>query len=117
MHTSPFSLLFHIPKLKGLYRFTIAIFADMILYFIRKYIKCHTDIRWLFYMYYLHKLKKLIRFYMERCNSVSEAVQNAIDAFDWLYDFNIVKSEEFNQRFKELFGEDYQQKDSAPSSS
>lgn len=54
---------------------------------------------------------------MERCNSVSEAVQNAIDAFDWLYDFNIVKSEELNQRFKELFGEDYQQKDSAPSSS
>lgn len=54
---------------------------------------------------------------MERCNSVSEAVQNAIDAFDWLYDFNIAKSEELNQRFKELFGEDYQQKDSAPSSS
>lgn len=54
---------------------------------------------------------------MERCNSASEAVQNAIDAFGWLYNFNITESEEFNQRFKELFGEDYQQKDSAPLSS
>lgn len=79
----------------------------MILYFIRQYIKCHTDIRWLFYMYYLRKFKKLYRFYMEKCNNAPDALSNAISAFKRLYGFDYFSNKEFKERFKELFNEDF----------
>lgn len=79
----------------------------MILFFIRTLIKRHTNIRWLFYMYYWYKFNKLYRFYMKKCNNAPDASSNAGSAFNRLYGFDYFSNKEYSERFKDLFGEDF----------
>lgn len=62
-------------------------------------VKRYTNPEYLHFLYYKHKFNKLLRFYMKRCNCVSDAVCEAEKAFSWLYLFEYTK-EDIDKNFK-----------------
>ena len=69
---------------------------------IRTLIRWYTNPEYLHFLYYKHKFNKLLRFYMKRCDHVSDAVHEAREAFSCLYLFEFTDGIE--REFKDLLG-------------
>ena len=67
---------------------------------IRTLVRRYTNPEYLHFLYYRHKFNKLLRFYMKRCNSANNALENTRQTFRILYFFEFPNGLE--EEFKDL---------------